>query len=172
MHRFKDHHFRGQQTGEEIIKIVRRHWFNILQQYFIVFLLIVFIGGVFSFFNGFSRADLILMVTFFLMVAWIYSFIIWINYYFDVWIITNKRIVNIEQKSLFMRHISELKFSKIQDVSTEINGLIPTFLNYGEVYVQTAGSKGRFVFHNVPNPYAIKGTIMNLQTRFGKNESL
>lgn len=97
-------------------------------------------------------------------IIWIYAFILWIDFYFDVWIITNERIVNIEQKALFIRTISELKFDKIQDTSVEIKGLIPTVLNFGNVHVQTAGNTERFLFHKVPDPQKIKGLIMNMQT--------
>ncbi|MDX9913774.1 MAG: PH domain-containing protein, partial [Candidatus Moranbacteria bacterium] len=79
-------------------------------------------------------------------------------------IITNERIVNIEQKALFIRTTSELKFDKIQDISINIVGLIPTVLNFGDVHVQTAGNTERFLFHKVPDPQKIKSLIMNMQT--------
>jgi hypothetical protein len=98
-------------------------------------------------------------------------FIIWIDYYFDVWIVTNERIVNIEQKGLFSRGISELELENIQDITVEVLGIIPTFLNYGNLYVQTAAEKERFIFKHVPDPYAIKDLIMNLQKTYEKKEA-
>lgn len=170
MERFKDFHFRGQTEGEHIVKIVRRHWFNILQQYFMV---IVFIGLLIASFwivpYYYDLSDPQIRNLFFFVAStlgimiWIFTFILWIDYYFDVWIITDKRIVDIEQKALFVRHVSELKFAKIQDVSIEVTGLIPTVLNYGDVYVQTAGSRTRFIFHKVPDPYKLKSLIINMQ---------
>ena len=170
MHKFENFHFRGQRSGERIVKIVRRHWFNILQQYIVVagMLLLLFLSfeilpNIFSFSD--DGTALMFIQSFFAIVIWLYIFIIWIDFYFDVWVITDTRIVNIEQKALFMRHISELKFSKIQDVSIEVEGFIPTILNYGDIHIQTAGTKGRFLFHKVPDPYKLKGLIMNMQNR-------
>ena len=99
----------------------------------------------------------------FAMIVWILFFLVWIDYYFDVWIVTNRRVINVEQKGLFSREVSELEFEKIQDVTTEVLGIIPTFLNYGNVYIQTAGEKERFTFADVGDPYRIKDIIMNLQ---------
>ena len=173
MKNFEKFHFRGQYKNEEIIQIVRRHWFDILQQFFIVFAMIFVLAiSLFTmpvFFTSFQSKSSYFLFLFlentFLIMIWLYSFLLWIDYYFDVWIITNKRIVNVEQKGLFVRHISELKFSKIQDISTEIEGVIPTILNYGEVHVQTAGTANRFIFRQVADPHKIKETISKLQSQ-------
>src|SRR3989344_3187016 len=98
----------------------------------------------------------------FIIFIWLFSFLLWIDYYFDVWIITNERIVNIDQKGLFARHMSELNFGSVQDVTTVVTGILPTVLNYGDVVVQTAGEKERFVFRMIPDPYIIKDSIMKL----------
>lgn len=169
MNKFDKFHFHGQHNGEIIIKIIRRHWFNILEQYFIIigiiFLMVISFWLLPMFLAQNSDLPIFFFVESFLaIVIWIYAFIIWIDFYFDVWIITNERIVNIEQKALFTRTISELKFDKIQDTSVEIKGLIPTVLNFGDVHVQTAGNTERFLFHKVPDPQKIKGLIMNMQT--------
>ncbi|MDD3498354.1 MAG: PH domain-containing protein [Candidatus Moranbacteria bacterium] len=175
MDRFKNFHFRGQHSEEKIIKIVRRHWFNIFQQYLIIFamvflliLSIQILPGILSIPT--NSPEFWFVESFFAIIIWIYIFILWIDFYFDVWIITDNRIVNIEQKALFMRHISELDFSKIQDVSTEVDGLIPTVLNYGDVHIQTAGTRGRFLFHKVPDPYGLKGLIMDMQNRVARKK--
>ena len=170
----KNFHFEGQHSQEHIIKIVRRHWFNILQQYFFILVGIVILAALPTFFSqvmpfwgfsGFTDSSYIIpfFQSLFALLIWVIAFIIWIDYYFDVWIITSERIVNIEQRGLFIRQVSELKFANIQDVTTEVQGLIPTLLNFGNVYVQTAGTKTRFNFRKVPNPYKLKALIMNLK---------
>ena len=73
--------------------------------------------------------------------------------------------MNIDQKGLFSRVVSELELEKIQDVTTDVRGMIPTFLNFGDLFVQTAAEQVRFRFHNVPDPYAVKDLIMNLQNK-------
>ncbi|TSD02030.1 MAG: hypothetical protein Athens071425_184 [Parcubacteria group bacterium Athens0714_25] len=173
MKKFENYHFKGQHQDEQIITVVRRHWFNILQQFLLFFVMIFILVFALmiapSFLGDFALSNFSNIFIFaestIAMFVWLFMFFVWIDYYFDVWIITDKRIVNIEQKGLFSRSVGELEFSKIQDVSTEVRGVIPTILNYGEVHIQTAGATERFVFHKVPDPYHIKGLVMDLQKR-------
>ncbi len=179
MENFNQFHFKGQKPGETILMVIHRHWFNILSKFFILFILLVLLF--FSFFSNFfiptallsdSSANLISFFqnSFFIFI-WLFFFITWIDYYFDVWIVTNERIVNINQKGLFSREVSELEMEKIQDITVEVLGIIPTFFNYGNLYIQTAGETERFIFARVPNPYAIKDLIMNLQKDYEKAEA-
>ena len=168
---FKKFHFAGQKIGEEIIMVVHRHWFNILEQMLLVFFMLFFMfsGAIYLpiLFTALQSSPLNYFFFFlenvFAMFIWIFFFLIWIDYYFDVWIITNLRIVNIEQKGLFNRSVSEMDFGRIQDVTAEVIGIIPTFFNYGDVFIQTAAETERFLFRQVPDPYHIKDVIMQLQ---------
>lgn len=179
MKNFKNFHFAGQKDNEEIILIVRRHWFDIFAQLFLVFFMVLlliaghtYIPSLFPFFQSSPMDDLFLFLeSLFAMMIWIVFFIIWIDYYFDVWFITDRRVIDIAQKGLFNRHVSELEHENIQDVTTEVVGVIPTFLNYGDVFVQTAAEKERFVFRKVPNPYEIKDIIIHLHNKQEQQET-
>ncbi len=166
-----EYYFSNQHKNEEVLHIFHRHWFDILKQYLpvIILLLIILLGFALNpfIFTSFINGNSIILFYFFqsllLLVIWVYSFIIWFDYYLDVWIITNQRVINVEQKGLFSRHVSELRFLQIQDISTNISGFIPTMLNYGHVHIQTAAQQSNFVFRSVPNPYDIKATLISLQ---------
>jgi len=170
---YHKYHFQGQKNGEEILLVVRRHWFNILVQMFMVLFMlfifavsIVYLPLLFPLLLGPSLKSIFYFTeNLFAMLIWITFFLIWIDYYFDVWIVTNLRIVNIEQKGLFNRLVSEMDFSRIQDITTEVIGVIPTFLNYGDVFIQTAAETERFMFRQVPDPYGIKDLLMQLQKK-------
>jgi len=138
--------------------------------FFVFGLLLLLIGGFLYFPLLFPVLNIlpfnslfIFLENIFAMSIWIIFFLLWVDYYLDVWIVTNLRIVNIEQKGLFSRTVSELELSRIQDVTTEVLGMIPTFLNYGDVFIQTAAEQERFLFRQVPDPYGIKDQIMKLQ---------
>lgn len=159
----------GQQ--EKIIKVLHRNWFYLLQQYLIVIIILaLFAVGIFwlprlsiSFLGEIHPSVTAFAKNFFMLAIWIYSFMIWIDYYYDIWIITSERIINIEQKGMFTRKASELRFRKIQDVTTEVVGFFPTIFNYGDVKIQTAGEQNEFMFRTISDPYAIKNIIMDLQ---------
>lgn len=99
----------------------------------------------------------------------IYAFMVFIvtitqitDYYLDTWIVTNERIINIEQHGLFSRIISELHLNQVQDVTSETHGVLATFVSYGNVYIQTAGTRERFNFKGIDNPDKVKQQISKL----------
>lgn len=89
----------------------------------------------------------------------LYAFV---NYYLNVYIITDQRLVDISQESFFNRKISELHLHQIQDVNAQVKGVIATFLHFGDVDVQTAGEREDFIFTTIPNPYTVAKEIINL----------
>lgn len=165
---FSRYHFQGQRESETILAVIHRHWFDIATHFILIILFAGLIIGSFlalpqitggaSLFKN-QMFTLFLQNTF-LLFLWMYAFLVWIDYYFDVWIITNERVINIEQKGLFVRTVSELKFSRIQDVTCEVRGMLSTILNFGDVKVQTASEEDFFLFRQVPDPYHVKDVIM------------
>lgn len=154
---------------ESVLRVSHRHWFDIFVHFFSVialmgalFLSFVTLPFLFPELIGSEYGDFFLFIeNTILLLGWIYAFLIWIDVWFDTWIITSDRIINIEQHGLFSREVSELKLTRVQDVSVEVHGFFQTFLNYGDVHIQTAGEEERFQFRAVPDPYGVKNLIMN-----------
>jgi len=171
MEGFPKYRFKDLRQDEKIIKVIHRSWFYLFQQFFfLIVIVIVFILGIFFvpiFFpdlvGKIDRSIVLFAQNFFLLAIWLYGFMLWIDYFFDIWIITSERIINIEQKGMFARKASELRFQKIQDITTEVTGFMPTIFNYGDVRIQTAGENEEFIFRTIPDPYNTKNIIMNLQ---------
>jgi len=165
--------FPGQHENEKIILFLRRHWFIFLVRIFLILASIIMLAAVYLFFSSVNSNfretafyNLLLfgesLATLFI---WNFFFILWLDYYLDAWIVTDERIINIEQRGFFTRKISELKLTKIQDVTSEIAGVIPTLFNYGNILVQTAGEKEHFVFTQIPDPNYVKNVIVQLQEK-------
>ena len=85
-----------------------------------------------------------------------------ITFYLDVWIITNDRLIDIRQIGLFSRTIAEVDLYQVQDVSSEVQGFLPSLFNYGNVYLQTAGPVPKFVLYNVTDPHRLRQAILEL----------
>ncbi|MDP3985286.1 MAG: PH domain-containing protein, partial [bacterium] len=82
---------------------------------------------------------LVLGASVYYLSIWLFFLTEFTDYYLDLWVVTNDRIVNIEQHGLFGRTVAELDLYKVQDVTSDVRGMISTFLNYGNVHIQTAG---------------------------------
>jgi len=50
----------------------------------------------------------------------------------------------------------------VQDATSEVKGKVATVLNFGNVYVQTAGEEKRFVFEEIPAPRQVASKIIEL----------
>ncbi len=179
MNNFSKFHFKGVGENEEIIKVIHRNWFYLLQQFLMLFVLAVcfFVAIIFvpiffpDFFGSQSKEFMLFLENFFMLSIWLYGFMIWIDYYFDVWIITTHRIVNIEQQGMFSRRVGEMEYSKMQDITVEVSGFLPTIINYGDVRIQTAGKEEEFIFRTISDPYNIKNIIFNMQKRESSTET-
>ncbi|MDO8425860.1 MAG: PH domain-containing protein [bacterium] len=93
---------------------------------------------------------------------WLVFFTMFLDYELDLWVVTNDRLVSMEQHGLFARTVAELDIWRVQDVTTDVRGVFPTFLNYGNVYVQSAGATARFALEDVPNPDAVRKFILEM----------
>lgn len=96
----------------------------------------------------------------FFLFAWLFLFQAFMDYYLDVWIVTNRRVLSIEQNGLFSRTISELRLYRVQDVTSTITGLLHTIFGYGNVEVQTAGEKEHFIFEDIPHAQLVAKAIL------------
>lgn len=96
-----------------------------------------------------------------------YNFtVIWL----DVWVITDRRIVTVDQVSFFRRHIASFRLERLQDITIDIDGLVATFLDFGTLEAQTASESGaEFRVRYMPHPEAIKAMILKAtDTRLGQ----
>ena len=162
----------GKLPEEKIIKVLRRDVFILIKK--ILFFALLFVLPLILFYlvvssiypnilyGQVSYPIFLLIVSFYYLWLWVFFFFSFIDYYLDIWIITNERIINIEQEGFFARTISEQRLDRVQDVTSETQGFFPTILKYGNVYVQTAGAKERFFFHEIPNPDQVRDIIIKL----------
>lgn len=61
----------------------------------------------------------------------------WIGWYFSVFIVTDQRFIQISQKGLFHRAVSDISLKQIQSINYEISGLEQTLLGFGTIKMQT-----------------------------------
>lgn len=157
--------------GETVILEVRRHWivflgpmifFSLSAVLPIVLyaLVLAFAPEAIASFALTYSALLVFIYSIWLLILWTGFFIRWTNYYLDVWYITEKRIIDVNQKRVFHREVSNLRFDKIQDISIEVKGIIATFLNFGDLKVQTAAEDSSdFFMDSAARPEEVRRVI-------------
>lgn len=182
MKEHKELHFPEQRANEHVVLMLRRHW-TILARDTVQLVLMLFVPPIllaFGFFftdysieiNSVAYVLLITGLSIYYLFTFVTYFHDFVDYHLDVWIVTDQRIISIEQTGLFNRVISELNITKLQDVTSEIKGKVQTLLDYGQVYVQTAGQQERFVFEQVSHPAEVAKVVLQLHDRAVKREGL
>ncbi len=162
-------HLPNAVPDEEVVHVLRRHPITLLPVFlgFVVILLSPFLAfwllPVFQpnlVENQIALTLLILFGSMFFLFAWLFLFQNYMDYHLDVWIVTTKRILNIEQTGLFARTVSELRLYRIQDVTSTVNGFLHTLFDFGNVEIQTAGEKTHFIFEDISHPTRISKSIL------------
>lgn len=167
--------FEGKKGDENVELFLHRHWFGITNQVTLIALGIFLPLVLFVVFGSIIIENNLLP---YFMFAWSsFAMLIWFlifykltMYTLDYWIVTDERIIDNKQNGFFDRTISELDLSSIQDIKVTLTGLLPTFLNFGYVEVQTAARDKHFIFEDVPRPQDIKDIVMELADKEERRE--
>ncbi len=170
--------FPSQQPDEKIVLVVREHWFRlaikvaviaVLSFFPLIFKLLLIDTDVFDTSATMSAIGATINSVFYLGLL-VALFIVFVLYYLNIHVVSEQRVVDIDQTGLLFHEVSELNIETIEDVTGQIKGFFGNILNYGTVYVQTAGATERFEFDNVPNPEYIAKVILELYEQHGTKE--
>lgn len=85
-----------------------------------------------------------------------------LRWFFNIYIVTNERIVDIDFYYLLFKRFSQAELEKIQDISFSTGGVFATIFNYGNVMVETAGEAPNLEFAAVPRPDRVVETIRSI----------
>jgi len=86
------------------------------------------------------------------------------SYYFTVFVMTNFRIIDVDQNGFFNRVASAVLYSKIQDVSYEARGVVGAIFRLGDVYIDFLNKqKIQLKLTTVRNPQMIVSNLLALQ---------
>jgi len=84
-------------------------------------------------------------------------------------LVTDKSLIQVMQKTLFIRKVSRLSMSNVEDVSEEQRGFWASFFNFGTLTVQTAGTEDNFIFTLCPNPAKLADRIIEARQAYAKS---
>ncbi len=167
----------GFEHNEKVLMLVRRHWFLFIID--IVFLgvlavvpalLMIFIPDTVwqSLAIAGNKAELgFFLYALWLLILWVALFVRWTDYYLDLWVITDRRVVDVEQRGLFSREVVTASLDRIQNVAIDTSGLIPTLMNFGDVRIETAGAETRnIIIKSAANPEEVKRLILKALDAF------
>ena len=155
----------AEKTEDEIILVgLRSHWFTNVSWVitaFIMFIIPTFLRFIPTHLFA-PNLQIILIFSWYLM-TFAFSFEKFLSWYFDLYFITNKRIVDIDFNNLLDKKFSEADIDRIQDVTSRISGVSQTIFNYGTVLIQTAAEQNEIIFEKVKNPEKVVKILQELR---------
>ncbi|MBU6388294.1 PH domain-containing protein [Patescibacteria group bacterium] len=160
------------EPGEHVVLEARKHWFLFLGELlpFAILAVVPFAlpkllplapplapyAAFFDYHSVLGRAALGIW----LLVAWTSGWGAFTRYFLNAWVLTNQRIVDIKQRAYFNREVSSLFLTRVQDVTTDVIGVLPSLLGIGDIKVQTAAEDVEFVMHGIPRPEQMRDIIL------------
>lgn len=166
------------QPDETVILQVRKHWFVLLQESVGTILLglapivLISISIRAEILPTLSPPLVWFIYALWLLVVWIALSIIWTVYYLDAWIVTDRRIVSIEQRGLFRRMVTSWRMERVQEVTIHVDNIVETLLGFGSIVVETAGPSDQFArMHGIPHPERIQNAIMRQVDTFTEHHN-
>lgn len=167
--------FVEQEPDEHIELFLRQHWVTNLGWIITAFLAALFpfflplLVGLFG--PGFT-ADIPASLQLALLVLWYliilaYALENYLFWYFNVYIVTNKHLIDIIFHSVLSRSITEVQLNDVQSARSHLKGMIRSLFNFGDVIIETAAKKQNIEFFSVPRPDFVTDLIGDLREHRG-----
>lgn len=156
--------FEIQHEEETVLMMLRQH--PIVNVPWIVLTLLLLIA---PFFSAYFPIITLLPLRFqtFTIIGWylltlgfaLQRFIMW---FYNVYLITDERIIDVDFFSLIYKRISEAKIENIEDITASGSGVLQTVVDYGDIQIQTAAEIPEIEFEKVPHPQRVMKFISEL----------
>lgn len=101
------------------------------------------------------------------LVTFAFVFERFLSWYFDVIVITDKRVIDIDFDNLLSKKFAQANILMIQDLTFKVTGFAQTMFNFGDVFVQTAAEVPQLTLERVPQPQKIIMVLQMLKEELG-----
>lgn len=161
--------FPGQHEGEEVQFLFRQHPL-VMRKALIGGLLAIMLGVLPLDFEQVYAVPLLaawltriaLTVPVIVLLAWVYR---WIGWYYSINIVTNERILIIQQRGLFNRQVDEWQLDGITNVNYKIGGFQAVLFGYGDISAKTY--VGDLELPTIHNPASIHDKLLTAVRKAG-----
>jgi uncharacterized membrane protein YdbT with pleckstrin-like domain len=157
--------FVAQDAEEKIVLLLRKHPVTNIP-WIVITLFMLFAPAVLSFFPIIEflpeRFQFIAILGWYLITT-AFAFEKFLSWFFNVYIITDERIFDVDFVNLVYREIAEANIDQIQDVNVKVGSAIRTVFNYGDILIQTASAQPNIELEACPNPDRVAQVIRELR---------
>ena|SRR3989344_1663217 len=163
---YPDHvNFVGADSEEKIVLLLRRHAITNIPWIFVSILLLFtpIIAFMFGFLESAPVNFLTVGLIFWYLISFAYIFEQFLSWFFNVYIVTDERVFDVDFLNLVYREITDANIDQIQDVTVRVGSVIRTVFDYGDIIIQTAAQIPQIEFEAVPHPDRVAQVLRELR---------
>lgn len=160
---------------EKIVLKLRKHWVILVRDTvgtallsllpLILLAIVQVFAPQFTDFPGYL-AFMSFATTLWLLLIFLALAVIWTDYYLDLWILTDTRIISVDQVSLFNRKVTTLSHERIQEIIVKEENFMQAFFKYGTLDIETASpTDGDATMEGIPHPENVRRAILEHSTK-------
>lgn len=162
--------FESQEKGEKVYFILRRHPITNIGWLLLSLIFLVIPLAYLAFAPNLEDTFTIRLnpnYEFILIIMWysltmlytLESFLMW---YFSTYIITDKRVIDVDFTGLWGKRISEAPLENVEDATYQTKSFLNILFDYGDIFMQTAAERTEFEFDSVPKPGMVHDVLTDL----------
>lgn len=163
--------FAQQEADEKIELLLRQHFVTQIPWIIISilgFLLPKFITSYYPILGLTTFVSIPFEVALSLVVVWYLLILAYItekflSWYFNIYIVTNLHLVDINFHNLLNRDVVEVRLEEVQSGKSHIKGVFGSLFNFGDVIIETAAERQNIQFLSVPQPDFVADRIQDLR---------
>jgi len=166
--------FEGEEAGEKVLFMMRPHTITnvgwvVLTGFLLLLPPIVYGAMIVQKVNTLIPHTTALLIILFWSLFVLGGAFIWLlHWFFNIYILTNRRVVDMDFVGLFHRRVSQAPLRNIEDVTFSKRGILQNFFDFGDMRIQTAGTLPNFEFQAIPDPEGSLKQILDLVSRVKK----
>jgi len=161
--------FPGKKPDDKIVVFAKKHWIKYALIIGICLLLcipvlVLLISLALNYMTLELSYAIILTfgVSAYLLVALALIFHAFVDYYLDVLIVTEERIIYVRQNGYLFQQVDEVHLQDIEEVGVDLKGIWRSFFNYGNIVIHSGSDIGVLNIDSVKDPKKIARIIMDL----------
>jgi hypothetical protein len=147
------------KEGEEVLLYLHKGIFVLRKQMLVFISAVILAGLLLTFLYTYPAASVTAAAILFM--ALVYAFYYFLIWFYDVFIVTNRRVVINSKTRLFGRDFSEFDYHDVTGISYSIKGILGTIFQHGNVQISLGGGQN-VELRDLQSPGVVQETLKNL----------
>jgi len=156
--------FLGKENDENVVLVLRKHWQFLIPTVVSIFFILHVPLIIACVIPSESRNSFFIFSLFLIAILISSSLAIftYVKWFYNVNIITDQRVIDMDFHSLFSHTTAEARLDKIEDISYKQIGVLSNMYDVGTIYIQTAGAKSEIEFDGIHKPKEVQDILSDL----------